>query len=432
MLAAGIAGITLLGGCSNHAPRPDRLAAEARDALDHGQDARAITLAEAAVAADGRNAALRQLLANAYLRAGRFESARQTYADALELGDDSARAALGLVLADLALGRNDAATDTLNTYGDALNPADLGLALVMAGQNQRGIDVLVGALRDGNTAPKLRQNLAYAYALSGLWSEARLMVGQVLPADRVDARLQGWAAMARPEDSRRRVATLLGTPLVGDTGQPQALALAHFPAAAPTHPVEAASAQPAPAVPAAPPVPQAPVAADGALARIELPPSAPLAPAMPAVAAKPAAPVAPPVPAAPRKAVAAVITRKPGTHFVQLGAFSSEEGARRAWHHFVKRTPALAGHAQVITRVAVSGHAVWRLQAAGFYGRAPAATLCGAMKAHGGACLVLAANAAARVAPVQTAAAHAAVPPVQKAAPRKLAVQQPVNPNRSR
>lgn len=419
MLVAGLAGIALLGGCTNHAPRPDRLSAEARDALNHGQDKRAVALAEAAVAADGRNAALRQLLADAYLRGGRFESARQTYADAIDLGDDSARAALGMVLADLALAHNDAAIDTLNTYGDALNPADLGLALVMAGQNDRGLDVLIGAVRDGNTAPKLRQNLAYAYALSGRWNEARLMVGQVLPADQVDARLQSWAAMARPEDARRRVASLLGSPLVGDPGQPQALALAHFPAPAPAKPVQAASAV------GAAPVVQAPVAADGALARIDLPPAPPVEPQapkpVPAPVAAPAvvAPVRAAVPPA-RKAVAAAVVhpraRPAGTHVVQLGAFSSRDGAQRAWHHFVKRNPALSAHQQTITQVNLGGHALWRLQAAGFVARAPAISLCGTLKAHGGSCLVMAANVAARVVPVQTASARPVAQPARPSA----------------
>ncbi|MGQ4828159.1 hypothetical protein, partial [Enterococcus faecalis] len=86
--------------------------------------------------------------------------------------------------------------------------ADLGLALVMAGQGERGVTVLTNAIRSGQNAPKVRQNLAYAYALTGAWREAKIMAGQDLPADQVDARLQSWAAMARPEDQRRRVAAL--------------------------------------------------------------------------------------------------------------------------------------------------------------------------------------------------------------------------------
>ena len=231
VLATGATAAMLVSGCAS-APRPEKLAEQARDAMHKGNNGRAIVLSEQAVRADGRNAGLRLMLANAYLRGGRFESARSAYADAIALGDDSSRAALGLALADLALGHNRAALDTLNTYSDVIPAADLGLALVMTGQNERGLTVLTTAVRNGKAGPKVRQNLAYGYALSGFWAEARVMAGQDIPANQVDARLESWAAMIRPEDGRRRVATMVGAPLVGDTGQPEALALAHFPAPA--------------------------------------------------------------------------------------------------------------------------------------------------------------------------------------------------------
>jgi Flp pilus assembly protein TadD len=420
LLAAGIAGVAVLGGCSSHAPRPEKVAQQARDALDHGQTPLAVTLAEQAVAADGRNPGLRLLLANAYLRGGRFESARQAFSDAIELGDDSSRAAIGLVLSDLALGHNSAALDTINTYGDVLPAADLGLALAMAGQSQRGVDVLSNAIRQGQNLPKVRQNLAFAYALSGMWEEARIMAGQDVPADQVNARVQAWAAMARPEDGRRRVASLVGAPLVGDNGQPESLALAHFPgnpgeqSAAPE---KAVALAPAVELPAAQPAP-APYPS-GALARIDLAPST-----APATVSHP---VVQPLPAPVRVAVAhrtapvAAPARGPGTHLVQLGAFNSEESARRAWRHFVVRDPHLQGHPSLITKVNVHGRDFWRVQAGGFVGQASAASLCGSLRAHGGACLVMAANAASRVGAVQTAAAHAAPQP----APVHLAAAHP-------
>ncbi|MFX8692449.1 hypothetical protein ABTM44_18145, partial [Acinetobacter baumannii] len=55
---------------------------------------------------------------------------------------------------------------------------------------------------------------------------ARAMVEQDLPADKVDARLNEWALTNRPEDTRKRVALLLGTPIRGDSGMPASLALA--------------------------------------------------------------------------------------------------------------------------------------------------------------------------------------------------------------
>ena len=414
LLATGMAGLALLGGCSSQTPRPDKLAQQSRDAMSRGQTPRAIELAESAVQVDGRNAGLRLLLANTYLRAGRFESARQGFADAIELGDDSSKAALGLVLSELALGHNSAALDTINTYGDVLPAADLGLALVMAGQNQRGIDVLTNAIRQGQNQPKVRQNLALAYALSGMWAEAKVMVGQDLPADQVDARIRSWAAMARPEDTRRRVASLLGAPVISDNGQPEALALAHFPAKGPDKSAtpETAVAQASAPVPVTDAQPAQTPDSSGALARIDLTPSAP--PAMVSV------PVVQPVPAhraAPvrvaqdhRAAPAAATGQKLGTHLVQLGAFNSEESARRAWHHFAGRNPRLQGHPNLITKVSVHGRDFWRVQAAGFTGQASAATLCGSLRAHGGACLVMAVNAAAHVNGTQSADANAAHP----------------------
>ena len=425
MLAAGIAGIALLGGCSNQALHPDKMAQQSRDALGKGQTARAVGLAEAAVQADGRNAALRLLLANTYLRAGRFESARQTYADAIKLGDDSSKAAIGLVLSDLALGRNSAALDTINSYSDVLPAADLGLALAMAGQNQRGIDVLTSAIRRGQNDPKVRQNLALAYALSGMWAEARIMVGQDVPADQVDARVQSWAAMARPEDARRRVASLLGTPLIGDAGQPEAVALAHMPGGPATSPApETAVAVAPPAeLPASAPASSAPAPyATGALARIDLAPTTaapvrrvggPTMVSIPVVQPLPAARQAPArMVQASRPAPVSAPARWPGTHVVQLGSFNNEETAHRAWSHFVLRNPHLQGHPNLITKVSVRGQDYWRVQASGFAGQASAASLCGSLRAHGGACLVMTANTAARVIGVQNAAVtpHSATP----------------------
>lgn len=411
LLAGALAGSAVLAGCSSSAPRPDKMAQAARDALNHGDPARAVSLAEAAVMADGRNPAARLTLANAYLRSGRFESAHTAFSDAIGLGDDSSRAALGLVLSELALGKNTAALDTLNTYSDAIPAADLGLALVMAGQNERGIGVLTTAIRQGQNTPKMRQNLAYAYALSGLWSDARIMAGQDLPADQIDARLQKWAAMARPEDSRGRVASLLAVPLRGDDGQPDALALAHFPAAPGAAPVQQAAA-PAQSVQTAQIGPAAELPAvpgtSGAIARIDLPPAQP-ATGLPAQAAaqRNVRPVAPPLRVATpphRLAKAAPATRTGGTHLVQLGAFSSEGAAHRAWTHYVRHDPRLAAYASQITQAVVNGRTFWRVQATGFANQTAARSLCEPLRAHGGVCMVMAAAGANRAAPVRTAA----------------------------
>ncbi len=447
LLATGIAVVALAGGCSNNAPHPEKLADQARTALSRGETPRATGLAEQAVLVDGRNPALRLLLANAYLRSGRFESARLSFAEAIELGDDSSRAALGLVLCDLALGDHRAALDTINTYGDILAPADLGLALVMAGQSERGVTVLTNAIRQGQNVPKVRQNLALAYALSGMWNEARIMAGQDVPADQVNARVQSWAAMARPEDNRRRIASLVGAPLVGDKGRAEALALAHFPdsfAEKPAPTALAAAAAPV-AAPAAelPPVAPAVPYPSGALARIDMPlalgPARAAVPAAaPVMAQKVIAtqPVAHPGPVrmaqahrsasvSPGHGLGHGLGLGLGTHLVQLGAFNTEESARRAWRHFVSRDQHLQGRPDLITRVNVRGRAFWRLQVAGFVGQASASSMCGNLRAHGGACMVMAVNDAARVNGVQTAAVEAKGKPALQPAAAHTALMHP-------
>ncbi len=80
-------------------------------------------------------------------------------------------------------GRNRDAVAILDDWRDAIPVADLGLALALAGEPTRGSAILADALRNGENTPKLRQNLAYAYALDGRWREARIMMMQDVPAD---------------------------------------------------------------------------------------------------------------------------------------------------------------------------------------------------------------------------------------------------------
>jgi hypothetical protein len=65
-----------------------------------------------------------------------------------------------------------------------------------------------------------------------------------------------------------------------------------------------------------------------------------------------------------------------GGHLVQLGSFSSEAGAKRAWGIYVKRYPELASHDMVITRAMVRGKNYWRVSAAG-YDMASSRAMCG-------------------------------------------------------
>lgn len=380
-LAAG-----LLSGCAAGGVNHAKFASNAQAALGKGSPDKAIALAEQAVLASPRTAAYRTLLGSAYLRAGRFEAARQAFDEAMQLGEDSGKAALSLALADIALGKGNEAVDTLGTYRDSIPASDYGLAMAMAGQTQTGIAALTDALRNGENTPKVRQNLAYAYALDGSWREAKLMAQQDVPADKLRERLQSWAFMSQPEDTRRRVATLLGAPVRAEGGQPTALALANFPDAnkLAEEAVAMAATEQAPSADAS----SAPAPAK--LAALDLPPSAAAerAPARPMVAN-------PVVQATHRGMRVAPLAAAPaaggahGSHVVQLGSFSSADGAQRAWRHFAARTPALGSYHSQITQVSVKGRQFWRVQAVGFTGLASARQLCQSVKVKGGVCLVM-------------------------------------------
>ncbi len=381
-----------LGGCTaKGAPRADLSASRAEVALAKGKPDQAVQNAEQAVQADPRNAAYRAMLGNAYLGAGRFQSAITSYNDAMSLGDQSPRTALSLALANIAAGDQTHAVSVLDDWRDAIAPGDLGLAYALAGEADRGVLVLSDALRAGENTPKLRQNLAYAYALAGRWREARVMASQDVPADQIDERISQWAQIALPEAFSQRVATLLSVPAgVTDPGQPTQLALVNNPgaeqlaaeataAAQPelgSEPVETASAAQGDALP------------EVALARYEAPMTAPPQSFEAAFAtnaphgATPGAlmadairfvsqPVVQKMPA--RYGIAPETGTNPGhsitgggSHAVQLGSFYSEQGARRAWGLYTKRHPALGDHELKVTQAKVNGRDYWRVSATGF------------------------------------------------------------------
>src|SRR5690606_11048825 len=149
-------------------------------------------------------------------------------------------------------GKYAEAAALLNDWEGEIATADLGLALALAAQPERGIHLMSNAIRRGDNTPKIRQNLAYAYALAGRWREARVMAEQDVPADQVGDRIAEWAAMAQPEAWQQRVAALLDVPAgVADRGQPAQLALANSPsveqlaaeASAYTAPAQASAAE---------------------------------------------------------------------------------------------------------------------------------------------------------------------------------------------
>lgn len=230
VVPAALASLAFASTSAAAAPKqtPASHYAKAQTALSNGQAQQAIVHAEAAVLADPLNADTRALLGAAYLGAGRFMSAAMAFEDALDLGQDDARTVLSYALAKTAIGDARVALQALDDARGQLNAADYGLALALAGQADRGVQVLIHAMRSEEATPKLRQNLAYAYALSGNWRAARVMAAEDVPAGQVDARVVEWAAMAAPEMYQQRVAGLLKVTPAYDSGQPAHLALANF------------------------------------------------------------------------------------------------------------------------------------------------------------------------------------------------------------
>jgi tetratricopeptide (TPR) repeat protein len=433
---AGVIAATMLSGCGGAGGHVSSASDGATRAESNGSVERGVKRAEASVAKSPRDGALRATLGHAYLKSGRFASAAASFNDAMQLGDNSARTALGLSLSYVALGRNSDAVAILNDWRDVIPATDLGLALALAGETSRGTALLADALRNGENTPKLRQNLAYSYALDGRWREARILMEQDVPADQIDRRISDWASRARPEDFKQRIASLLDVPVRDDQGVPSGLALAASkPAEQLASEASAVHGQTAPVTDSELPAiadPSKPAAVP-APAPIPVPVAAPLAAAAPESVAAPAPapvpaaqeqggsgsfaaafakqnvdenansnfvnrPLVQPLPSqyvaqapAPRRTAAVVPVAVNGTHFVQLGSFSSEQGARRAWGIYAKRNPELRSHQMAITAAIVRGQHVWRVAAAGLnYGGAR--SMCSAVRNRGGACFAYAAT----------------------------------------
>ena len=432
IMGTALASVALAGCSSAGGPRAETSYAKAQVALEKGQASAAITHAEAAVMAEPRNAEFRALMGAAYLEAGRFESAATSFEEALTLGNEDPRTVLSLALAKTASGENSTAVAALRSWERDLDPADLGLALALAGAPERGVHVLTNAIRSGQNTAKVRQNLAYTYALAGNWRAARIMAAEDVPADQLDARLSDWATTAKAEDYRVRVADLLGVDSIIDSGRPQYLALSNFDenaslvaeaaAQAPAAEQVALTEEPKPTVVEAPssPAPVQPVeVASASSAPVVTPASAPKE-APQQVAAKP--PVAEPKVAeaasAPIRyvsnpviqkiptsstasstsgasgAVAAVSSQRrmamssdsrADTHLVQLGSYDTHADAKRAWASHKAKFPQLSRHDVVITQAEVEGRTFYRVAAAGF-GLRSARAMCSTVRESGGAC----------------------------------------------
>jgi len=411
--------------------RAEALHAQGAQALQAGQLDRAREAMEQAVVLSPRDAGYRQLLADIYLKSGRFASARTTYADVIELDPSNVRAALSIALIQIAQGNPRAAIARLDDLDDRAPAADVGLAYALAGEHARAVRLLERAARAPGASARTRQNLALAYALSGDWRRAQAVAAQDLSPAEVPVRMVQWAAFARPGAGPIQVASMLGVSPAEDPGQPVRLAL-NGEAAPAVALAEAAPAAPEPIVAAAQIVPDSPP--EPVPAPIQVAEAAPAeAPAfwVPTAQAYQApveapvetaeAPSAPPPPApevqvqyaaaarslsAPEPTLirAAAVTRVPAPAFhrarpqvsirsgaapvvVQLGAFSNEANAERAWLQVSGRY-GLSARRPLTTTIAVNGRQFHRVSVSGFASAGDAQRLCGQIRERGGNCFV--------------------------------------------
>ena len=405
-LSTAMAGALVSGCTSNAAPPAAVSAGKAEAALAKGKHEQAIAAAEQAVLAEPRNTTYRAMLGAAYMDGGRFASAAQAYADARELGDNSARTALSLALSLSATGKGAQAIAVLESAQNRIAASDLGLAYTLAGNPERGVHILSNALRGGENTAKVRQNLAYSFAMAGMWREARLMVAEDVPADKVPDRIAQWAQVSQQGYEAYRIAQLLDVPVVyDDAGQPAMLAVENNPS------IEQLAAESLPSPEPAPQVAAARAAGHLELAAVDVPVSTARAPVA-ASAAQPGpanfqaafptpSPVrqdtnslvreavadSRPVASAAKTATAmnAIPAVENGRHLVQLGSFSSEAGAKRAWGIYLKHYPELANHEPVITEAVVRGKHYWRVSAAS-YDQDGSQAMCGRVKRSGEGC----------------------------------------------
>ena len=398
------------------AKQADKNARRAEKYLAKGDLEKAVTYAEAAVEGDLTNAEYRGILARIYMAQGKFKSAERTLMDVMELGVSDPRTVVSLTLARIAQGRAASAISMMEANRSLISDSDFGLALALAGEEKRAVEVLTEAIRADGAGARVRQNLALAYAMDGRWREARIMASQDLAQEAVNEQISEWAHYARPGAFERRVAGLLNVTPQADAGQPVRLALTSngtgFAQAAAVN-----ASTPVDLVPSAvrelAPVGPAPIATSAGFAAAEKDVSVSSFPAMDAPLIKaPEGPVksamasqpksnATPVPSAkpasktpvklalaevePRQSAQRSVT---GTHIVQLGAFSSSESAKAAWAKYSKNYSVLQGFGSASSTVTVDGKKLIRLAAMGFGNKSSAEAVCKSIQAKGGSCMV--------------------------------------------
>ena len=393
------------------------LATKAQLALAANDIATAIPLAERAVERSPNDAGFRALLGNCYLAAGRFASAEAAYRDSIALVATQPQVILKLALVQTAQGKSGDAIRLLAEAQSVINPADLGLALALAGDSQSALQVLDPAARANGADSRTRQNLALAHAFAGNWEQARVIAAQDIPADKIDARMTQWMALAKPGRPSEKVAAFIGVqPVAGDPGQPVRLALNKVDANARQAAAEAAPA-PAPiaepvAIAAAEPAPQ-PIAEPIAIAVAEpiaAPAPAPIAAAAPQPTRIAAAPIRQARPALSPAAVrlsdtVASLRRNASLPLrsgrsravVQLGAYKSGGRVALAWGKVATKHAHLRAYTPVSARFAGANGIVYRLSVKGFASEREAMGLCNSLKRAGSNCFVRAVSGDAPV-----------------------------------
>ena len=390
------------------------LATRAMAALNSRNVPLAIDLGERAVAQSPNDAGFRALLGNAYFAGGRFSSAEAAYRDSLTLVPEQPQVVLKLALVEIALGKNREAVAVLNAARPLLDASDYGLALALAGRVPESIAILDSAARQKNADAVVRQNLALAHALAGEWAEARTIAAQDVPAAQLDARIQQWMQLAKPQHASDQVAALVGVkPATVDAGQPARLALnkgemqmARAVAPAAPAPVAAPVAQravaaavppkpamtPVPAVaPPAVPTPTlaaapAPSSATSTLAAFAATAVAEAKAVFAAVIPHSAAPA--PKPAKARKAAQPGLRHGNSPAVVQLGAYQTPERVLTAWNGAAKKYAALKAYSPMSARFSSPKGTFYRLSVRGFSSLVEANALCSSLKSKGGSCFV--------------------------------------------
>lgn len=378
---------------------------KARAALARRQFAKVIAHAETAVTYEPDAADYRMILGQGYLKAGRFQSARDAFADTLSLAPTNGKAALQFALMQIASGDWAGARITLETYASIIPVKDRGLAVALAGDPVAAVEMLGPAARLPDADAKTRQNFALALGLAGRWREAQVVVAiDVAPAD-VAHRLLEWSTFSRPASASDQVSALLGITPVADAGQPSTVALHRGSPSTTPHPTDDAEpAQGPPSGEASRPTPvadhqvgDAPVMVATAAADAPAIQAVVFAPRKDVVQALPLRPTAVPA-VAPLRTTSVVAPRSidpvhpgrvptKGSFYVQLGAFDNAAVAHDAWIRAVHRFAALGGHVPQGMGITAGGTTYYRLSVGGFT-RDDAVAMCRAYRARAGRCFV--------------------------------------------